>query len=246
LTFCQRNKQNAGRDKGGTSKPVENAPQITASQSNQGAHEPPSPMHWTPSIGPAQPSPPLRINISQHGSTIHQQQGDLAHTEDSHFPGGFVQMDNHLSTSPTALTESSSVNSQPNGLAQRPPPVVTPSVDRDEYAQFPLRHFLLLIYFHMEVLCLVSSCGPRWEWSYICRGTAYAFLLPKIASEFGSISAQALRSLTMVVGPCFVLLTRDIPHLSPISRLVVLDDHSGIPYGHLCTSLSGNSWYDFP
>jgi len=135
LTFCQRNKQTAGRDKGGTSKPTENAPQITASQSAQRAHEPPSPMHWTPSMGPAQPSPPLRINVSQHGST------DLARTEDSHFPGGFVQMDNHLSSSPTALTESSSVRSQPNGLAHQPPPVVTPTVDRDEYAQFPLHHF---------------------------------------------------------------------------------------------------------
>jgi hypothetical protein len=71
---------------------------------------------------------------------MHQQRGDLAHTEDGHFPGGFVQMDNHLSSSPTALTESSSVNSQQNGFASRGPPVVTPTVDRDEYAQFPLRH----------------------------------------------------------------------------------------------------------
>jgi len=133
--FFKRNKQTSGRDKGGTSKPTENAPQITASQSAQGAHGPPSPMHWTPSIGPAQPSPPLQINISQHGSTIHQQQGDFARTEDGHFPGGFVQRDNYISSSPTALTESSSVRSQrsqPNGLAQQPPPVVTPTVDRDE------------------------------------------------------------------------------------------------------------------
>ena len=195
-------------------------------------------MHWTSSTGPAQPAHPIRINISQHGSTIHQQQEGPVETEERHFPGGFVHMDNLLSTSPTTLTESSSAHSQHSGSAHRSPPVVTPTVDRDEYAPSFTTSFLLLIYFRMEVPCLVSSCGPRWKWSYICRGTVYAFLLRKIVSKFGSIAAQAARSSTMGVRSCFILLTRDIPQLSPISRLVVLDDHSGIPYRHLCTSLS--------
>lgn len=142
MTFRQRDKQAAGRNKGSQSKSVENAPQITGSQSARGVQEPPSPMHWTSSAGPALPAYPLRINISQHGSTIHQQQGDPVDADERHFPGGFVQMDNLLSTSPTALTESSSAHSQHSGSSQRAPPAVPPTVDRDEYAQFSLHLFL--------------------------------------------------------------------------------------------------------
>jgi len=130
--FFKRDKQAAGRNKGEQSKPTGNAPQITGSQSARGVQEPPPPMHWTSSAGPAQPAYPLRINISQHGSTIHQQQGDPVDAEEHHFPGGFVQVDNLLSTSPTTLTESGSAHSHHSGSSQRAPPVVPPTVDRDE------------------------------------------------------------------------------------------------------------------
>jgi len=153
LTLYQRDQQNTGHHHRGSSQRAETLRQATSNQ------DLPAPMGWSTS---AQPVDPLQSGPAQQGTPTRHQQNGFAHPEDG-FSGGFVLPDNSngVSTPPTALTPPSSVFPLPSNSSQQVPPVVPPTVDDDEYVHFPFPSFLLLISFHMEMLCLVYSRGPR-------------------------------------------------------------------------------------
>ena len=133
--LCQRDKRNPGHHKHGSSQPVDPVTHRTGTRPTQGVQNPAAPSGWSRPPGSARATYPPQDDLAQQGNAIQQQEGDLARAEDVPFLGGFIlpnNSNNNLSTSPNALTPSSSVVSLPNGSAQQGPPVVPPNVDKDE------------------------------------------------------------------------------------------------------------------
>jgi hypothetical protein len=108
-------------------------------------------MGWLPALGSANTAYPLQTGLAlQGGSALQQQQqlqGGFGHPQAEFFPGGFLRVDTTniasnataTSASPTSLTgtgsSSAASHPQPNGFAQRPPPVVPPNVEKGEYVR---------------------------------------------------------------------------------------------------------------
>jgi len=139
-SYRKPDKRNAGHHKVGSSRPVDPVPHITSTRPTQGVQDPVAPSGWSQPPGAARAAYNPQHGLARQGNTTQQQGGDLARAEDVPFLGGFIlpnNSNNNLSTSPNALSPSSSVVSLPNGSSQQGPPVAPPNVDKDEcYAWF--------------------------------------------------------------------------------------------------------------